>query len=337
MRGRALVALVGLTLATGCATHMGFACEADAQCVHDGVAGTCEVDVGVCSFPDDGCTSGRRYGALGGGSVAGMCVPDSGASGGSTSEGADPTSSTSTSTSTSSTASTTDGPDSASTDPPDSDTADASTSVVVDTTGPGPEPMTLSFGEGSADIDRVTRDTHVTDASHEENNGSHRDIHIFMEPRQVGLLAFDVAVIPEGSTILDVELDLHTGSSPSMVGCQIELHLVEESWDEGTGDHSPGIANWSLRAPDVQWSADGVGGGTFDPVSVGAFAGSPGDTPFAVTLDPSSVQRWVDDPSANHGLRLSTQSEGCAGWVMSSEADEPDQRPMLTVQFVPPE
>lgn len=50
-----------------------FTCEDDDQCEAGGVAGTCE-PTGACSFPDDACPSGRRYGDHGRSDLAGMCV-----------------------------------------------------------------------------------------------------------------------------------------------------------------------------------------------------------------------------------------------------------------------
>ncbi len=55
----------------GC--HRSFACEDDQQCHLDGVAGACEAE-GFCSFPDDICPSGRRFGEHAGAALAGTCV-----------------------------------------------------------------------------------------------------------------------------------------------------------------------------------------------------------------------------------------------------------------------
>jgi hypothetical protein len=52
-----LIAVV-YALAAGCQTSS-FVCQTDVQC---GAMGTCEAN-GSCSFPDDTCDSGRRYGA----------------------------------------------------------------------------------------------------------------------------------------------------------------------------------------------------------------------------------------------------------------------------------
>ncbi|MEM6990617.1 MAG: LamG domain-containing protein [Myxococcota bacterium] len=50
-----------------------FACDDSAQCMAQMGGGQCELN-GYCSFPDDECPSGRRYGKLAGGGLAGFCV-----------------------------------------------------------------------------------------------------------------------------------------------------------------------------------------------------------------------------------------------------------------------
>lgn len=62
----------------------GFQCEGDSECTVQGVAGLCE-DNGVCSFPDEECSSGRRYGQQAPAELAGVCVEGGGSSSGTTS------------------------------------------------------------------------------------------------------------------------------------------------------------------------------------------------------------------------------------------------------------
>lgn len=65
--------MVGLLLALpACPTYDVFTCSSDADCQGDGV-GQCEAN-GFCSFPDQQCPSGRRYGELAGGGFANDCV-----------------------------------------------------------------------------------------------------------------------------------------------------------------------------------------------------------------------------------------------------------------------
>jgi hypothetical protein len=59
-----------------CDGPMTFVCEDDAECIGPrGLAGTCE-PTRRCSFPDDDCESGARYGDLGG-DLAGICTEPS--------------------------------------------------------------------------------------------------------------------------------------------------------------------------------------------------------------------------------------------------------------------
>lgn len=52
-----------------------FLCGGDGECTNgSGMSGTCEAS-GRCSFPDEGCDSGRRYGEFAGG-LSGQCVDD---------------------------------------------------------------------------------------------------------------------------------------------------------------------------------------------------------------------------------------------------------------------
>lgn len=73
MRAIGHLAAVSATLALACGDGA-FGCQESTQC---GDGGVCEA-VGYCSFPDDDCASGRRFGELAG-DFAGMCVlPDDG-------------------------------------------------------------------------------------------------------------------------------------------------------------------------------------------------------------------------------------------------------------------
>ncbi|MCX4243508.1 DUF2341 domain-containing protein [Paraliomyxa miuraensis] len=50
-----------------------FVCSEDAECAAAAGAGVCQ-PTGACSFPDDGCTSGQRYGSESPPELAGECV-----------------------------------------------------------------------------------------------------------------------------------------------------------------------------------------------------------------------------------------------------------------------
>ncbi len=70
---RASIVVTALAGTLGCGGAEVFACRQSADCAgREG--GVCEPD-GWCSFPDDGCASGRRYGRWVGDDLAQTCVP----------------------------------------------------------------------------------------------------------------------------------------------------------------------------------------------------------------------------------------------------------------------
>ncbi len=66
-------ALLVLAALPGCTTTSLFTCADSTQCAAEGVAGRCEA-TGFCSFADDACESGQRYGDFSG-SLSQTCVP----------------------------------------------------------------------------------------------------------------------------------------------------------------------------------------------------------------------------------------------------------------------
>ena len=59
---------------TACSESSGFLCSSDDECKDADIQGVCE-DLGYCSFPDEVCATGRRFGELAPDGIAGFCVP----------------------------------------------------------------------------------------------------------------------------------------------------------------------------------------------------------------------------------------------------------------------
>ena len=85
---RATIAAATLGPLAGWACALTFPCNADEQCTRDGAAGVCQAS-GYCSFPDESCDGGQRYGELAPGELAGTCVPPADAGGTDTATGDD--------------------------------------------------------------------------------------------------------------------------------------------------------------------------------------------------------------------------------------------------------
>ncbi|MEM6996359.1 MAG: DUF2341 domain-containing protein [Myxococcota bacterium] len=70
---RIWTSVAGLSVVAACGPQPDFRCQDAAACVLDGAQGRCEA-VGYCSYADDGCASGRRFGRYAGSGLADLCV-----------------------------------------------------------------------------------------------------------------------------------------------------------------------------------------------------------------------------------------------------------------------
>ena len=136
----------------GACTNETFQCTNASDCVLDALQGHCEAN-GHCSFDDSDCDSGRRYGEIAPGSLAGECVPvDDLASSGMAESGSATTTTTTASTEsgTATSASTT-------------STGTTSTTGPVSASGPTTDPTTETTGLTSTASEATTFGDAVTE------------------------------------------------------------------------------------------------------------------------------------------------------------------------------
>lgn len=129
--------------------------------------------------------------------------------------------------------------------------------------------------------------------------------------------------IRQGSQIHAATLTLQVDNP----GGELGIHEVLESW---TLDE----VSWSQRSSGEDWAAEGAGA----PSSAEKALVTLENTTVG-TLELSAriaVREWVRDPSLNHGLVLIAQSSDGTD-IFSSDAEDPAQRPMLTVEYTPSE
>ena len=212
-----------------------------------------------------------------------------------------------------------DGPDAA---PP----ADGSLPDAAVPDGPPPDtgPRTLVFGEGSAaDVRGVTADTTLDSSAPTTPLGASSELVMDTSPRRVTLIRFDLRAIPTGSVIDDAEL-VWTVFDPQPSNDARAQALVRP-WSEAS-------ATWAEASAGVAWPNAGASGAAVDPAIVATFVPA-ADGVYTVAIDAAVVQRWVDDPSGNFGLRWdSTAADGNNLRLHSREGGDAD-RPSLRVTF----
>lgn len=132
------------------------------------------------------------------------------------------------------------------------------------------------------------------------NNGAEVFVIADGNPLCVSLLRFDLSGLA-GSQVSNVELHVFTNFDS---GATVQVFDLNESWSESE-------ATWNQRANGQAWTAAGASPPSRDATALASFTPGTSDSEFVVTLDPPTVQAWVDDPAVNFGLAIaSVNSDG---------------------------
>ncbi|MDA1219193.1 MAG: DNRLRE domain-containing protein [Chloroflexi bacterium] len=166
-------------------------------------------------------------------------------------------------------------------------------------------------------------------------------------PVRRAVIAFNIAgKVPVGSTITKVALTLNVSRTQSE-GQVVALHRLLADWGEGASDTtgnegsgvpaSPGDATWIYRSFDTDpW---GEPGGDFQPIASGSItvAGLEKYSWGSTTAMVADVQMWLDIPVNNFGWLLKGNEEEVRTTKRfdSRENESPENRPTLTITFVP--
>lgn len=191
----------------------------------------------------------------------------------------------------------------------------------------------VTLGETpSATFGGVTLDTHIaSDPNNKGKNFGGSATIKFKNTEEHGLLQFSVTAIPAGATIVGARLHLFVESVSGTA--DLIVSPVLESWTAGTDDGAAGVANWSDRTSAAAWTAAGAS----IPGSAGAvvaMAPIAFGVPVGLDLPATLVQSWLDVPSSNFGIMLTTNADVDAA-VSSSESSVATVRPELVVTYFP--
>jgi len=168
-----------------------------------------------------------------------------------------------------------------------------------------------------------------------------------IEPlRKRGLMAFDLASIPAGSTIVSATLRLNMSRTIALAE-PTSLHRVLADWgesssnapgQEGTGALAqPGDATWLHRFyPDTFWSTPG---GDFDPTpSATTSVAFEGPYEWSSAGMVADLQAWLDAPATNFGWLVFTYEGDFPSAKRFDTRENPTvaNRPQLTISYSPP-
>lgn len=162
-----------------------------------------------------------------------------------------------------------------------------------------------------------------------------------------GLISFDLSLIPIGSTINQVSLEI-TASRTVAGERTIAIHNALQNWGESSsdanGEEGPGT---EAEIGDATWTnafLDGAAwlnvGGDFDPTAL-ATANINGETTISFSSPEltNSVQSWLDTPATNFGwVILGDESEQRTAYRFNSrENSDSSTRPKLIIDYALPQ
>jgi hypothetical protein len=221
--------------------------------------------------------------------------------------------------------------------PPDSAASDEEGEIALGTQAAAPA-ITMRFQSGvspATDWEGVADTTLEEDAPTRPDGAApilriDRDAPTHSGKSVNALLRFALNAIPPGSTVTSVALNVHV-TNRSGGGDSFVLRAMQRDWDEAQ-------ATWRQRGNGDSWEEGGGRGAAdrddsalarFLPTTVGS---------HTITLNAAgiaAVQRWVDAPELNHGFSVDARTNGDGLFLASSEAENPAQRPSLSVTYVP--
>ena len=172
--------------------------------------------------------------------------------------------------------------------------------------------------------------------------------------RNRGLILYDVTGIPVGSVITEVAVSFEVVRQPAtdMESSLFSLRRVLQPWAEGSqvpeNEASPGLgapagpneATWNSRGIGGQsWSQPGGEAGVDYSDTASALTSSAGQGEIvAFETSPDligDINSWLNQPAANYGWMLVTESEDLGKTARSFASRESGFGPTLTIFYTP--
>lgn len=167
--------------------------------------------------------------------------------------------------------------------------------------------------------------------------------------RRRALMSFDLSVIPAGSEVTSVALQIAIDKVPPRAGGAVaSLHRLEADWGEGASNApGPEGQGWTAESGDATWvhrfydtELWATAGGDFAASALQTvnLSSSPEVVTFASNAAMiADVQAWVDQTGDNFGWVILGDEAAAenARRMGSRESADPQNRPQLSVDFIP--
>ncbi|HYV46070.1 MAG TPA: DNRLRE domain-containing protein [Myxococcaceae bacterium] len=200
-----------------------------------------------------------------------------------------------------------------------------------DTTRPLPPNLVVHYGVSSFAQVPVTDDTTIAYQPKGNFDGWGLGCSGHDGGSTSSLIRWDVSAIPPGVKVTNAGILFTVDRLPAKADAgPVSIYPALVPWTEQ--------ANWQTYDGTNSWAVPGAQGlDTDHAAKVGAFPPTCTAANSICAVTPTGligvVQKWVDDPSTNHGLSLQNYVNDDDLQLIDSEAPVPGIRPKLTVQF----
>jgi hypothetical protein len=145
----------------------------------------------------------------------------------------------------------------------------------------------------------------------------------------VTLLYWDLSDMPAGAEIKEatITIQVHNRS-----GGSYEIYALSRNWSENS-------ATWNNATTQVRWAEPGARGGSDRSDVVLGVINAEAKGQHAVRLNDDGVaviQGWIDGTHSNHGFLIADDQVRDGLAFSSREVEELENRPTLTLTYVPP-
>jgi len=139
------------------------------------------------------------------------------------------------------------------------------------------------------------------------------------------LIRWDLSSLAPSATICSATASLHV-ARPSRQSYQVSPLLRDWAFDQ---------SSWNQAIITQAWEIAGALGTSDRGSGFATVSGPVNDVSVSFTIPAPIVKGWVSDAPTNHGLIIANRTNGIAIGFASRLATVVDQRPLLTVRYVP--
>jgi len=192
---------------------------------------------------------------------------------------------------------------------------------------------TVQFRQGSLPEQSYSGavDTFINSRAPTTIYGATNGVQITGSPQAAGLFKWDLSLIPEGSIVGSVKLNMSVYNSSLD---RFEVYELKRDWVETE-------ASWNIAAAADNWELPGALGDTDAGQTVlGTRPAASGASTFALKLNgdgESVVQSWIDDPDSNKGFIIRGDADSTDMLGIKPKETGYYYAPLLTITFIPPD